>query len=297
MMAAAAKFRNDISGAITTGGTSVAYTVTSNQVFDTLAHLHQNIIAFVPNATNGGTCTLAVDGLTAKPIRSAPSVEIPSGTLVSGTPYLVSYNNTDGAFYLLDFYASPYIVPIGSFLPYVGTTAPNSAFVLPFGQAISRTTYSTLFGMISTSFGTGDGSTTFNIPDLRGRFLAGKDDMGGSAASRIGSVVTDNGTISGTSLGSTGGSATHVQVQAELPAFKPAITITDPGHLHSVVGTVASLTNTLGAGGINTGIAGTNSTGSNTTGISAALTSNLGSGQAMSILPPSMILNYIMRVV
>ncbi len=56
--------------------------------------------------------------------------------------------------------------PIGSIIPYGGTTAPNG-FLLCQGQAISRTTYAELFAVIGTSFGSGNGSTTFNVPDLR----------------------------------------------------------------------------------------------------------------------------------
>ncbi len=76
------------------------------------------------------------------------------------------------------------LVPIGSILAYSGASAPTG-WVLCDGAAISRTTYATLFAAIGTSFGTGDGSTTFNVPDLRGRVLVGKDDMGGTAASRV----------------------------------------------------------------------------------------------------------------
>lgn len=56
--------------------------------------------------------------------------------------------------------------PIGSIIPFGGTTAPNG-FLLCQGQAVSRTTYAELFAVIGTSFGSGDGSTTFNVPDLR----------------------------------------------------------------------------------------------------------------------------------
>ena len=56
--------------------------------------------------------------------------------------------------------------PIGTILAYGGATAPSGWFLCQ-GQAISRTTYSELFAVIGTSFGTGDGSTTFNLPDLR----------------------------------------------------------------------------------------------------------------------------------
>lgn len=56
--------------------------------------------------------------------------------------------------------------PIGSIIPYGGATAPSGWFLCQ-GQAVSRTTYADLFAAIGTSFGTGDGSTTFNLPDLR----------------------------------------------------------------------------------------------------------------------------------
>lgn len=62
--------------------------------------------------------------------------------------------------------------PLGSILPFGGTVAPDS-WMLCYGTAISRTTYAELFSVIGTSFGAGDGSTTFNIPDLRGEFLRG----------------------------------------------------------------------------------------------------------------------------
>ena len=76
------------------------------------------------------------------------------------------------------------LVPIGAILAYSGASAPTG-WVLCDGAAISRTTYATLFANIGTNFGAGDGSTTFNVPDLRGRVLVGKDDMGGVAASRV----------------------------------------------------------------------------------------------------------------
>ncbi|SEN66611.1 tail fiber protein [Bradyrhizobium sp. OK095] len=185
MMAAISKYRDDIAGAIVTSGTLTAYTVASFQQFDTLAHLDGKEIAFTPHATNGATVTLSVDGLGNKPLRSAPGTELPAGILVQGTPYVAVYNNGDGAFYLRGFFGSPYLIPLGGMIDFIGATAPNSLFALPFGQAISRTTYATLFAMVGTTYGAGDGTTTFNVPDLRGRVVAGKDDMGGSAASRL----------------------------------------------------------------------------------------------------------------
>ena len=80
-------------------------------------------------------------------------------------------------------------VPTGTPLPFGGTTAP-AGYLLCFGQAISRTDYAGLFAAVGTVHGAGNGSTTFNVPDLRGRVAAGKDDMGGSSASRLSSVIS-----------------------------------------------------------------------------------------------------------
>jgi microcystin-dependent protein len=106
------------------------------------------------------------------------------------------------------------VTPTGVVLPYAGSAAP-SGWLLCFGQAISRTTYANLFAAIGTSFGTGDGSTTFNVPDTRGRVLAGKDDMGGTAASRL----TSGGSgVNGAALGAVGGAETHTLTIPQIPS-------------------------------------------------------------------------------
>ena len=94
MMAATAKYRDDISGAIGTSGTSTAYIVNSYQVFDTLAHMNGAMIAFTPHTTNGATVTLNVDSLGAKPLRTSTGVELLAGMLIVGTPYVATYNNS-----------------------------------------------------------------------------------------------------------------------------------------------------------------------------------------------------------
>jgi microcystin-dependent protein len=65
-------------------------------------------------------------------------------------------------------------VPPGTILPFAGTTAP-AGWLLCDGSAVSRTVYSVLFSKISTNFGNGDGSTTFHLPDMRGRFERSRD--------------------------------------------------------------------------------------------------------------------------
>jgi microcystin-dependent protein len=290
MMAAVAKYRDDIAGAITTGGSSTAYTVTSNQSFDTLAHLSGQMIAFVPHTTSAGSAgsqiTLNVDGLGAKPIRLAPSVEIPSGTLVQGTPYVATYNNSDGAFYLQGFGTNPYQIPLGAMLPYTGSTAPNTAFVLPFGQAISRTTYATYFSLVSTTFGAGDGSTTFNVIDMRGRLPIGQDNMGGSAASR---VTTAGSSIDGMTIGANGGGQNVSILQGNLPNVTLGGSVTyaanSSGISYQPGGAGATVVSAMASGG---------NTSATTTSVSISLG---GSGTVLNKMPPGIVVPYILRVI
>lgn len=76
-------------------------------------------------------------------------------------------------------------LPSGTLIDFAGTIEP-SGWLLCDGRAVSRTTYASLFASISTAFGSGDGSTTFNLPDFRGRFARYNDNMGTAqgAASR-----------------------------------------------------------------------------------------------------------------
>ena len=64
------------------------------------------------------------------------------------------------------------LLPTGSIIPFAGSNIP-AGYLLCNGVAVSRTSYAGLFGVISTLYGTGDGTTTFNLPDLRDRFLEG----------------------------------------------------------------------------------------------------------------------------
>ena len=298
-MAAVAKYRDDIAGAITTGGTSTAYTVSSYQGYDTLANMDGKVIAFTPHATNGGTTTLNVDGLGAKPLRSAPSVELPAGTLILGTPYVATYNNSSGVWYLQSFFGNPYNVPIGSGMIWFGTSAPNSNFVFPYGQAVSRTTYATLFAATGTAYGTGDGTTTFNLPDLRGRVTAFLDDMGGTAASRLTTIG------SGTTLGASGGAESKTITQGNLPNVTLTTTITDPGHSHSLGtedGTQAGAASNQSGTTITQPAAAAaqvkllSQAKTATTGITAS-TPLGGSGTSFNVLPPTLLVNCIMRII
>jgi microcystin-dependent protein len=306
MMAATAKYRDDIAGAIVTSGSSTAYTVASYELFDSLVHLHGQMIAFTPHVTNGATVTLNVDSLGARPLRSAPNAELPAGTIIQGTPYVATYNNTDGAFYLHNFFGNPYNVPIGAGMDYWGSTAPNSAFAFPAGQTLSRSTYAALFGIIGTIYGNGDGSgATFSLPDKRGRTSAALDNMGGSAASRL--TATYFGQSSGfaaVALGAWGGLEYHALTIAEMPSHFHTAIISDPGHSHqtdraaSVEANATIVTssnptyvtpNNANTAPALTGVRVNSSNGADTTG-------SAGSGASHAIVQPTIVCNYIIRV-
>jgi microcystin-dependent protein len=165
----------------------------------------------------------------------------------------------------------------GMLMPYAGASAP-SGWLLCYGQAISRTTYADLFTAIGTVYGVGDGSTTFNLPDLRGRVVAGQDDMGGSSANRL---TDQTGGLNGDTLGDTGGSETHTLTEAQLPS-----------HSHSSV-----ITGVSAVIGDRFQIAGSSSAPRAVTSVSATSgsTSTTGSGDAHNIVQPTIILNYIIK--
>lgn len=150
------------------------------------------------------------------------------GTIVPGSLFTVAGNieSTSGGFKFPD--ATVQVTAAGSsvrltgcVLPFAGPTAPAGSLLCN-GQAVSRITFAALFAIIGTTYGAGNGSTTFNVPDLRGTVPAGLDNMGGVAsAGRLSSVMSSlilGGTLSNNAIqsatvsggcninGSTGGS-------------------------------------------------------------------------------------------
>lgn len=101
----------------------------------------------------------------------------------------------------------PDTIPVGAIMAFPSNIDP-AGWLLCYGQAVSRTQVPTdrLFRAIGTTYGAGDGSTTFNVPDCRGRVIAGKDNMGGTSANRIAA------TFDGDVLGQTGGSESSFSV-------------------------------------------------------------------------------------
>jgi len=159
-------------------------------------------------------------------------------------------------------------VPSGAVMPFAGASAP-SGWLLCFGQAVNRTQYGELFAVISTTYGAGDGSTTFALPDLRGRVVAGVDNMGGSAASRLTSTTITGG---GDAVGEVGGGQTHTLTTSEMPSHGHGIEAGQSGSFNGR------------AGGHNGNV------------ITSMNSNNTGGGAAHNNVQPTMVLNYIIKV-
>ena len=132
----------------------------------------------------------------------------------------------------------PSINLVGAILQYAGKTAPEG-FLLCDGQAVSRTTYAALFKIIGSTYGSGNGSTTFNVPNLKGRVPVGVD-----------SNDSDFNT-----LGKTGGAKSVTLTKEQIPA-----------HNHSA-------TVSINSGGAHTHSASSNSTGAHSHSVSGKATS------------------------
>lgn len=158
-------------------------------------------------------------------------------------------------------------VPVGAMVPYGGTTPP-SGWLLCYGQAVSRTTYAALFAALGTAYGAGDGSTTFNLPDKRGRISVGLDNMGGSAANN----VTNAGCGINAAVQGTRGGSQYAQ-QDTLTATNTVNTaVTDPGHKHKPLTGYFIENGTVAGGGGGNFLANSPTTDTAFTGISVTTT-------------------------
>lgn len=154
--------------------------------------------------------------------------------------------------------------------------SPDDGWLVCDGSAVSRATYDRLFAVIGTTFGAGDGSTTFNLPDLRGRVPVGSG-QGAGLTNRI--------------LAQTLGEETHMLTITEMPSHNH--TISDPGHSHTITrynGTTGGTT-PRSVWQINANaFAPAPSTDASQTGITINST---GGGEAFNQMQPSLVLNYV----
>ena len=231
----------------------------------------------LPLNFNTGPTSINVNGLGNVQILKNDGSALTPQTLIPGHTLAIVFGTS--SFRMTA--PSPLIGEIQMF----GGNTPPSNWLICNGQAVSRTTYSALFNLIASTYGAGDGSTTFNLPSFNGRFPT-------------------YGTV-----GNTGGSNTTAITTSNLPAHNhPAsavvsVTLNDPGHQHSYINAVHS----TAGGSVSQGPptiyqAGTDLTGapfsSNVTisGASATVSiGNTGSGAAFVTTPAYLAVNFIIR--
>ena len=127
--------------------------------------------------------------------------------------------------------------PVGAVMDFAGNVEP-SGWLFCFGQSLPRTgMYAQLFSVIGTLYGSLDGSS-FNLPDFRGRVVAGKDNMGGTAANRL----TTAWGVDGVTLGANGGTESHQLTIAQLAAHthtEQRTVVQAGGNINTAAGTTA----------------------------------------------------------
>ena len=277
---------------------------TNSGIYQVIAPLNQPKMYVVYNNTTGGyAITIGAS--------SGSVITVPNGVTAQvytdGTNFYSAQTGSAGNFNVngnlsvggnLNVVGTTNIIPAGVIQMWPTNSAP-SGFLLCAGSAISRTTYAALFAVIGTTFGVGDGSTTFNLPNYTDRMPIGS-----------GAIAT--------SIGSTGGSASTTLTGSNLPTHNHSFSgsgsantstaytgVYDAGHVHGIQGTIQTLGT---AGSVGTWV---NIASSNTYGAAANIqdpghyhslsvsvsgtTGNAGSGAAATTISPYLGINFIIK--
>ncbi len=210
-----ARFGSQTTVVLSNADVTLSQTQINNFLIALNGTLTANVSVLFP-AIIGGTWVI-YDG------TSNPGYTLTIGTTASGgtvkttsnTSSLIVSNGTD-IFYpdyanivnIASVIAAQYAAPSGAIIQFAAPTAPTGWFICD-GTAYSRTTYSGLFATIGTLWGSGDGSTTFNVPDFRGMFLRGWDAGAGNDLNTPGRTFASYESSAFTSHNHTAGDTGH----------------------------------------------------------------------------------------
>ena len=178
------------------------------------------------------------------------------------------------------------LCPVGSIIMYGAAAAPTN-WLLCDGTAVNRTTYADLFTAIGVTYGAGNGSSTFNVPNLQGVFPAGYDGGSSYALAATGGATTDTPTLSGTNAGTT-------LTSSQIPAHTHG-GVTTGWPSGSWTGGTGATQTAIDASGLSVASGSVNLSLENTGGGSSHTHTWSGTSSAVDILPPYLVVNYIIK--
>ncbi len=239
VMGRVAEVLKDFTPTRTSAGSGNAYTVSTTSAMTAL--VDGTVVYFYADKTNTGTSTLACNAFGAKPLRAKTGTPLTGNEILAGTVVGAFYRLAGDEWIITNSgYHTNVLVP-GLLSSSLVTLKPGSVLAWPTatiptgwlecnGAAVSRTTYSQLFTALGTTYGTGDGSTTFNLPDYRGEFLRGQDGGIARDADRASRTTRGDGTT-GDNVGTKQAADTVAHTHG--PGTLAGTTNTTGAHTHS----------------------------------------------------------------
>ena len=178
------------------------------------------------------------------------------------------------------------LCPVGSIVMYGAASAPTN-WLLCDGSAVNRVTYADLFTAIGTTYGSGDGSATFDLPDMQSRFPIGYDGGSSYPLAGTGGATTDTPTLSGTNAGTT-------LSASQIPAHTHG-GVTTGWPSGSWTGGTGAVQTAIDASGLSVASGSVNLSLENTGGGSSHTHTWSGTSTAVDIIPPYLVVNYIIK--
>jgi microcystin-dependent protein len=277
-------------GAISWGGTSTGTPNAQAVSAPNFTSVDGQTIAFVAGFTNTGPMTVNASGAPISVLGDTPNgaATLQGGEVVAGNVVSVTYSAAGGTFHTS---IPGNSVPVGAVQEFAGPNAPTG-WLYAAGQCVSRTTYARLFAVIGITYGSCDGSTTFAVPDKRGRVAVGRENMNGPDAGLLVGFFPNR-----LFMGGTAGVAGEALNVTQLPVFTPSgsVTVSYPSYTYDRYSPGAGSTFATTGAAYGNVYSPTLATPSGGPGTFTLAMNSIGNGVAHSLIQPSIIMNFIIK--